>query len=381
MTKTSFPITFDLVVRDEATASMNAVYQVMREGKGVSEETTRSFKEFRSELLEQRRAQSTVVMAWKEQHQTMYESVAIMQGVASMGRTLTNVYNTINIAAIRVGDAQQRYNDAVKEFGKDSPQAKKALDDLREAQEKQNQAIFSACLTLPSLAASFLNMIPHLLMLKTSLVGATIAQHGLNLSMLANPIMLIVLAIVLLVGWIYHVTKGFKDWTGVMEFFKKVGDLVFAAVKLWYDYYLKPMIDAILYFVKLIQDAIDALEKLAGKKVPSTGGGGGGGGGGEGGGGATTTTTTAFVSSTAMTGITGGIRRGQLGGVFTEPTLTLLGEAGAEAVIPLERVRLERLLAPSREVPTQIVLQLDAHETRDLLEGRAIVRDIKTMIR
>jgi len=172
----------------------------------------------------------------------------------------------------------------------------------------------------------------------------TAAQWALNAAMSANPIAIVVLAIAGLVTAIaiaYNKSETFRDivngigsaLSGVASW---INDNVVPAISLfwnamkkawdWISEHAGPVLDALKLSLKLafapITLAITAMEKLLNllgswkKNLPA---------------GAT------GASIIASGG--GGIPRGAAGGIVNRPTLALIGEAGPEAVVPLNRTR------------------------------------------
>ena len=156
-----------------------------------------------------------------------------------------------------------------------------------------------------------------------AIIAWKVAQIALNIAMAANPIGLIILAIT---GLILLIAELIKHWDAVQEALQKVADFF-----VWvYETFIKPVIDVIVAGVELIIDALQWLwEKIeaVGKFFADTFG---------------------WISDIlgGIGGFFGGIGKSiggifgfQEGGVITEPTLALLGERGAEAVIPLKNGR------------------------------------------
>ena len=142
-----------------------------------------------------------------------------------------------------------------------------------------------------------------------ALVAWKIVQIALNIAMMANPIGLIIMAVAAL---IFLIVLLVKHWDEVTDALSKVGDAF-----VWlYEHTMKPQIDAIIWGIGLIVEALEWLWdklKMIGDFFKDVFGGIG-----------------------QVIGGIGGIFGFQEGGIVTEPTIGLLGEKGAEAVIPLK---------------------------------------------
>lgn len=138
-----------------------------------------------------------------------------------------------------------------------------------------------------------------------AVIAWKVAQIALNVAMWANPIGIIIGAIALLALGIYWLIKNIDE---VVEAWTWLGGEL---VKI-YERYIKPIFDGIMALIQPIIDAVKYLVEALGKVA----------GVGEG-----------------LRGVGRGIR-GVVGlaegGIVTSPTLAVVGEAGAEAVIPLK---------------------------------------------
>ena len=172
----------------------------------------------------------------------------------------------------------------------------------------------------------------------------TAAQIALNIAMSANPIAIVVLAIAGLVTAIviaYNKSETFRDivnaiGSALAGVARWINDNVVPAISAfwnamktawkWIDEKAGPVLDALKVSLQLafapITVAIGAMRTLIDllgswkKEVPKGATGAG-----------------------AIFGGGGGIPRGASGGIVRRPTLAMIGEAGPEAVIPLNRTR------------------------------------------
>jgi len=133
---------------------------------------------------------------------------------------------------------------------------------------------------------------------RATLVAVQVAQSLLNVIMSANPIGLIIVAVAALVAGFVLLEKRFGVVSTAMKFLSKA----------FHDYVIDPL-KAILDLVGKVANAIG--------KIASIGGSVGG----------------------AVGGLIGKIPGLADGGIVTQPTLAVVGEAGPEAVIPLNQAR------------------------------------------
>ncbi len=181
-----------------------------------------------------------------------WDRVADMQ--VSVDRANLQVKTSLNA----VEDAQRRYNAAVEKYGSDSEQARAAAADLRLAQERYQVAVERAEMMQGNLnetiVRSALSVIPTMITMVGSLstlkqswtviTGAlTVAQHGLNAAMSANPIGIVVAAVAALVGALvmaYQTCEPFRNainaiGAAIYDFVKPAFDAVIGALKWLWD--------------------------------------------------------------------------------------------------------------------------------------------------
>ena len=106
----------------------------------MSDETRKVYQETRRQVVENNRALNTLKMAYKEQHQTLNIAAGAFRSVGSAVKEAQTMYTQYNVAMIRtqqlsdkVKDAQEKYNQAVRDFGPNSNEAKKAYGELQKA--------------------------------------------------------------------------------------------------------------------------------------------------------------------------------------------------------------------------------------------------------
>ena len=195
------------------------------------------------------------------------------------------------------------------------------------------------------LGITFLTMASHLFTLHGATQSMTIAQHGLNAAMAANPIGAVITAITILISLFvmaYQNCEPFRNavnglWNALVNFFKPAieavkgaWDAFVNALRWGYETFIKPVIDAITGFFKWIENVKSG---IVGFFTGLFGGGGGGAGAAVGG------SAAGYVPPEAAAMARAGVPGLQAGGIVTAPTLAFLGEAGPEAVIPLERLQ------------------------------------------
>jgi hypothetical protein len=152
----------------------------------------------------------------------------------------------------------------------------------------------------------------------------------------------------------YNTCEPFRNainglWNALVNFFKPAIEAVQAAwdafvgaLRWGYETFIKPIIDAITGFFNWIEGVKQGIASFFSGLF------GGGGGGAQEGGGAAAGYGYVPPEAAAAMGMAG-VPGLQAGGIITAPTLAFLGEAGPEAVIPLERFQ-----------PTSISIQFNA---------------------
>jgi len=172
----------------------------------------------------------------------------------------------------KVTTAQEDYNTAVAKYGPNSSQAlsaqkaltsaidehNKAVDAASAAQSKYQMALVGVALQIPNVAFNVLNLVMGLqgIGVASSIAGAahavmsgiyvagttlmTAAQAAFDAVMDANPVVLIILAIIAVAALLYEAWTN--DWGGIREKFQAVVDFL--------KPYIMPVIDAIQVAVK-----------------------------------------------------------------------------------------------------------------------------------
>lgn len=247
----------------------------------------------------------------------MGDAYAINTDTAAAGHQLMK--NSVENLKIEIGEELQPVMEAWHEIMRDSivPLIKEAFLPILNALMPVLKFLAEIVGFIGKLFAEY----PELLW---AIIGAIIAwkvaQIALNAVMLANPIGLIIMAVA---GLILLIVEIIKHFDGVVEALKKVGGAF-----VWvYDTFIKPVVDIIVGGIKVIIEVLqwlwNQIEKV-GKFFADTFG---------------------WIADIIggvgkfFGGILGGVGKifgFQEGGIITQPTVGLLGEAGAEAVIPLK---------------------------------------------
>jgi hypothetical protein len=185
-------------------------------------------------------------------------------------------------------------------------------------------------LTVGGLAAAVLVVNAAMKVYQATLVLVKAAQFALNLVMSANPIGLVVIAIAALIGALVFLEKKFG--------------LISGAFKLFSDGFTRYIINPVKTALGFIGDLINAIQSIPG--VGAIGG-----------------------AIGAVGGFLGNIPGLAEGGIVNRPTLALIGEAGPEAVVPLDRmntgggvtINVTGGLATSAEIGESVVNALRAY--------------------
>jgi len=247
----------------------------------------------------------------------MGEAYAINTDTAAAGHQL--MQNSVEDLQIQIGEEMMPVMEYWNEIMRDAiiPLIKNAFIPILEAMMPIIKVMAEVLGWIAGIFAEY----PELLW---AIIGAIIAwkvaQIALNIAMTANPIGLIITAIALLVAGILILL----DKLGLLE---PIWEAITGTFQWLYDSILKPVFDGIITFVDLIVGAIEwmaeQIDKYFGWIIDAVSGvadvlGGIG----------------DFFGG--IGGAIGGFFGFQEGGIITQPTLGLLGEAGAEAVIPLK---------------------------------------------
>ncbi len=170
---------------------------------------------------------------------------------------------------------------------------------------------------------------------------ATAAQWLWNAALDANPIGLVVLAIIALVAIIGIATGGFKNWTPIINLvntaftdLKTVGTDLYNFFVQMFETEIKVWSTALTDLWNVIQPIVKGIEDISGGISKVTG-------------------AASSIGGGAVSSVTGAISGGisalthlASGGIVTEPTPALIGESGPEAVIPLADVSTQSVLSP-----------------------------------
>lgn len=366
---------------------------VLRAIDEASEIVRRVSQETSGALEEVRRASENITQAYSLSWQETKNLITGFSGLVTSCFALYSAIDKVSDAQINLlranllvqqatnalEDAQNRYNAAVARYGEESPQAQAALRDLQLAQERYNYAVERAHLLQSNyndlVLQTAITFIPSLITAIDSGVKAfntakaAVEAVGGALSFLAaNPIMLVISAIAALISvliYLYNTNEDFRNAVNrlsetLLRFFKPILDTMtgaftwlwnnvlvpfgqfinesfiaawralgaawewlkgvwdgFTSALLWgYNTFIKPIIDALSWFYNNVLKPVG--EAFAGLFRGAGGG----------------------VSVPAAARVLPEYERFpemQYGGIITRPTLALLGEAGPEAVIPLER--------------------------------------------
>jgi hypothetical protein len=279
-------------------------------------------------------------------------------GVATAAFNLFNMYDRVNDTAVQVDrsnllvkrstegldQAQKTLTETIAKYGPNSAEAKDAQDKLAIATDaltvSTERADQAATAHNQALVSMGIQILPTLITMigSVAMITAnwTALQEALNAVMAINPIYLVVMAIAaLVVGliWAYQNCEIFRNainaiggafvwfFNSVLVPFAKflVGNLLSAWSALcsgmaWvYDNVLKPVFDALAWvWNNILKPIADFFSGGGGATMPGQPAGGG------------------------PTGE--GPTHGQFGGIITKPTLLYAGEAGPEALIPLNQL-------------------------------------------
>lgn len=207
----------------------------------------------------------------------------------------------IEQALIDADQAQKDYNEAVKEFGVNSLQARQAALDMKQAQEDVNQAnldgeqatadarqaSIDAQQAAVDMAEAQRQSADVTKIMSMAIAAATIAQLAFNVAMTLNPIGLVVVAVAALVAAIVYLatqTTFFQDlwkvawgWikktaVDVWEWLKKLPELIGREFKAITDFIYAPFKAAFNLVSKAWNNTIGKLSWTVPNWIPGLGG-------------------------------------------------------------------------------------------------------------
>jgi len=321
----------------EAIASLEAKReQALRD----HEEALEAVKRAERELEQAKAASGARSEEVKAKEQALKEA---RKALSEAEKELKNVTNDLE-------RAKREQAKADEEQKRKSEDLKAAQEDLRLAHERLNNAQQSVTMAGMQLGLSFVTMASHLFTLHGATQSMTVAQHGLNAAMAANPIGAVITAITILISLLvmaYQNCEPFRNavnglWNALVNLFKPAleaakgaWDAFVGALRWGYETFIKPIIDAVTGFFNWIESVKSG---IAGFFTGLFGGAAAGG------------VAAGYVPPEAAEAMArAGVPRMQSGGIVTAPTLAFLGEHGPEAVIPLERLQ-----------PSSVTIQFNA---------------------
>ncbi|MEM3737553.1 MAG: hypothetical protein QXJ75_05670 [Candidatus Bathyarchaeia archaeon] len=262
----SSSIEFTIKARDEASAQINAVYEVMAKGKNVTAEVQAQFKEFRAELQAQQQAQRTLEQSWLRNHECLMKGAALMDNFATLGRQTTQMLTQYNTAAFRLERTQRDLADAQADVNRleaaglaHTAQYTQALTRLQDAQQRVNEAtmyyqatVAGLVFQIPGFAQQVFNIVRAWENYKIAAGGAVTVTKLLSSAFVSSPWGWVALAIGAIVVALYAVTDGFKNW-------KSVIDAANQAIQ-WLLMPVKWLMDALAPFIPAAAEARRALE-------------------------------------------------------------------------------------------------------------------------
>lgn len=104
--------TLEMRVDDRATAAMEALLSVMKQGNDVSKDTLDRFKSLRMEVVEQNRAFNTLGVQWKANNMDLYAFSRTMTSVGAIGQTLLSTMNSLMLSQIAWTGTSQHLSQA-----------------------------------------------------------------------------------------------------------------------------------------------------------------------------------------------------------------------------------------------------------------------------
>jgi len=243
---------------DEASGVFRKVQSAAEESMGQVEEAGRRVELTHRQMTDGLKGVVTGFSGVATSAMALYSAYDRVQDMQiSVSRANLQVQSSLN----SVEDAQRRYNAAIEKHGADSEQAATALKDLQLAQERYQVAVERAQMIQGNLneamVQSAISVIPTAITMINSLVAVkqswAAAQAALNAVMNANPIMLIVTLVGLLIAAVataYATCEPFRNavnavGSAFMNALKPAIDIVTGALSwLWHNI-IEPFISAL----------------------------------------------------------------------------------------------------------------------------------------
>lgn len=136
--------------KDEASETLRTVYGEMKKGNETIEQARDRMLDYRSAIREQNRVQQTAMMAWRQQNQTILETVEVLNRVGTIGQTAMRMFTQYTMMSLRleramrdVADAQKELNTAQTDYlsalyktGPYSEETRRAYEQMRQAQQR-----------------------------------------------------------------------------------------------------------------------------------------------------------------------------------------------------------------------------------------------------
>jgi hypothetical protein len=379
----SFPIDVELNATDHASGPMNAVIAVMRKGSQATADQITQFKAARSQTSLQVRAMNELTSEYRAATPMLSMFGRAMSSVGAIGGTLMSMTNTMILSNINLGISQnnvsnaqqqltmatQAYYAALQEYGPTDArtiQAKQQMinaeNNLRNATAQNRLVQIQTTMAYAGMALSVGSLISQIIAARAAWLAfgtaegvASVESDALDVSLDADPILAVVAAVSLLVLGLYKVTNGFTNWNPLVKagselmtafhvalkdvwgfistyFAPELRLLIDVAQYLWQDVFmpfgrwlsgsLQPVLQAISGFFQDIDSVLMSLvNNPLFKGLQNIAGG--------------LTGLFQAATGTGSWASSAGIPKAASGGIFTSPTIAMIGEAGPEAVVPL----------------------------------------------
>lgn len=155
--------------------------------------------------------------------------------------TITGVQDSMTafkLLTTSTAEAKERLAEAEAKYGENSKEAKAAQEALNETQKTMGDKLLMLGMGVGDLASGFANFIVPMAAMGVGLKGLTLSQIGLNTAMFANPIFLVIAAIVALVAVFiiaYKKSETFRNlvnglWGTIKRVFSAIPGFVRGAI-------------------------------------------------------------------------------------------------------------------------------------------------------
>lgn len=113
-----------------AASELGRIFRELQEGSKTAKEANAAMREYSGAIRAQSRAQSLIRTEWRNNNAALVEQMRILRSVSGIGRTMTNVVQTVTLQQMRMADETRDVRDAEMELLRVQGLRKTAMEDL-----------------------------------------------------------------------------------------------------------------------------------------------------------------------------------------------------------------------------------------------------------